>query len=83
MFDCLLDFFAFHAEMSADCVGGKYVVIVVAADKVRLYLEGEAKKVGLNAKKLKEICGVGMYAHWFTKSQWELLKEEHYIKCSP
>jgi len=49
-------------------------------EPIRTYLEGEAKKVGLNNKKLKEICGVGMYGHWFTKSQWELITEEHYLK---
>ena len=49
-------------------------------EPIRTYLEGEAKKVGLNNKKLKEICGVGMYGHWFTKSQWDLMTEEHYKK---
>ena len=49
-------------------------------EPIRTYLEGEAKKVGLNNKKLKEICGVGMYGHWFTKSQWCLIPEEHYLK---
>lgn len=51
-----------------------------AWEPIRTYLEGEAKKVGLDNKKLKEICGVGMYAHWFTKSQWGLITEEHYKK---
>ena len=49
-------------------------------EPVRLYLRGEADKVGLTAAKLKEICGVGMYSHWFTKSQWELITPEHYRK---
>ena len=49
-------------------------------EPIRKYLEEEAKKVKLDAKKLKEICGVGMYSHWFTKSQWDLMKEEHYLK---
>jgi DNA modification methylase len=49
-------------------------------ENIRLYLEAEAKKVGLNGKKLKEITGVGMYSHWFTKSQWTLIPEEHYKK---
>lgn len=47
---------------------------------IRFYLEQEAKKVGLNAKKLKEITGVGMYSHWFTKAQWVFIPEEHYKK---
>jgi len=49
-------------------------------EPIRKYLEGEATKVNLDGKKLKEICGVGMYSHWFTKSQWNLMKEEYYKK---
>ncbi len=49
-------------------------------EPIRKYLEEEAAKVNLDSKKLKEICGVGMYSHWFTKSQWDLMKEEHYLK---
>ena len=49
-------------------------------DNIRLYLKNEADKVGLDNKKLKEITGVGMYSHWFTKSQWLLIPEEHYKK---
>lgn len=49
-------------------------------EPIRTYLEAEAQKVGLNNKKLKEICGVEMYGHWFTKSQWCLITEEHYLK---
>lgn len=49
-------------------------------EPIREYLEQEAKKVGLDSKKLQEICGVGMYSHWFTRSQWDLMKEEYYKK---
>lgn len=49
-------------------------------EPIRTYLEAEARKVELNNKKLKEICGVEMYGHWFTKSQWCLIPEEHYLK---
>ena len=49
-------------------------------EPIRSYLEKEAKKVGLGPKKLKEITGVGMYSHWFTKSQWEMIPEKHYLK---
>lgn len=49
-------------------------------EPIRSYLESEAKKVGLTAKKLQEICGVGMYTHWFTKSQFGIIPEEHYDK---
>lgn len=49
-------------------------------EPIRSYLENEAKKVGLDSKKLKEICGVGMWGHWFTKSQFTFIPEEHYKK---
>ena len=49
-------------------------------EPIRGYLEAEAKRVGLTGKKLKEICGVGMYSHWFTKAQWVFIPEEHYKK---
>ena len=49
-------------------------------EPIRSYLEQEAKKANINAKNIKQICGVGMYAHWFTKSQWDLMTEEHYKK---
>ena len=47
-------------------------------EPIRTYLEAEANKVGLTPKKLKEICGVGMFSHYFTKSQWQLIPEQHY-----
>jgi DNA modification methylase len=49
-------------------------------EPVRLYLEGEAQSVGLDGKKVEEICGVGMYSHWFTKSQWGFIPQKHYDK---
>ena len=49
-------------------------------DSIRIPLENEAKKVNLDNKKLKEICGVEMYSRWFTKSQWELIPKDHYLK---
>ena len=47
-------------------------------EPVRQYLVGEAEKVGLTPQKLKEICGVGMWSHWFGKSQFAFITEEHY-----
>jgi DNA modification methylase len=47
-------------------------------EPVRQYLAGEAEKVGLTPEKLKEICGVGMWSHWFSKSQFTFITEEHY-----
>lgn len=40
----------------------------------------EAKKVGLNAKKLTELTGVQMFGHWFSKSQFTIIPENHYKK---
>ena len=47
-------------------------------EPIRQYLAGEAEKVGLTPEKLKEICGVGMWSHWFSKSQFAFITEEHY-----
>ncbi len=49
-------------------------------EPIRAYMEQEAKKVGLTAKLLKEICGVGMFSHWFTKSQFGIIPQAHYEK---
>ena len=49
-------------------------------EPIRNWLENEAKKAEIDSKKIKEICGVGMYSHWFTKSQWDLMTEENYKK---
>lgn len=49
-------------------------------DQVRGVLADEAEKVGLNSKKLQEVCGVGMFSHWFTKSQFCLIPKEQYEK---
>ena len=49
-------------------------------EPIRLYLEGEAQSVGLDNKKVTEICGVGMYSHWFSKSQWGFIPQKHYDK---
>lgn len=49
-------------------------------EPIRLYLSKEAEKVGLDAKGVQDICDVGMYSHWFSKSQWEFIPKEHYKK---
>jgi DNA modification methylase len=51
-----------------------------AYEPIRAYLEAEAKKVGLNAKKLTELTGVQMFGHWFSKSQFTIIPENHYKK---
>ena len=49
-------------------------------DKIRNYLKGEANKVNLTPSLLKDICGVGMWGHWFTKSQFQIITKESYVK---
>lgn len=49
---------------------------------IRKPLAEAAERVGLTSKKLKEITGVTMYSHWFTKSQWSLIPFEHYKKLA-
>lgn len=47
-------------------------------DEIRLYLEEQATEAGLTPARCREITGVQMYAHWFSKSQWSLISEKHY-----
>lgn len=51
-----------------------------AMDKVRLYMVGEAERLGITPQKIKEICGVGMYSHWFSKSQFSIPTKDQYKK---
>lgn len=47
-------------------------------EPLRAYLEGEALKMGWKASDIMQMCGVGMYSHWFTKAQWTFIPENHY-----
>jgi DNA modification methylase len=49
-------------------------------EPIRSYLENEMKKAGWNRKDLDRITGTHMAQHWITKSQWQLITEEYYIK---
>lgn len=49
-------------------------------EPIRSYLAAEAEKIGWGAKDVARITGVGMYGHWFTKSQWVMIPEGHYQK---
>lgn len=42
------------------------------------YMESEAKRLGITPKDIREICGVQMYGHWFTRSQFTIIPEAHY-----
>jgi len=49
-------------------------------EPIRSQLESDCQKMGWGPKDIKRICGVGMYSHWFTKSQWGFITKEHYDK---
>lgn len=44
------------------------------------YMEGEARRVGLTPKLLRQITGTQMYSHWFTTSQFAPIPEKHLLK---
>jgi len=43
-------------------------------------LQKDCDAMGWTPQDIKRICGVGMYFHWFTESQWVFIPEEHYKK---
>ena len=47
-------------------------------EPVQSYLAGEAAAAGIGTQDVKRVCGVGMFSHWFTKSQFSLIPEKHY-----
>lgn len=47
-------------------------------EKNRGYMAAEATACGITGAILKEVCGVAMFSHWFTKSQYTLIPEGHY-----
>lgn len=47
-------------------------------EPIRTYLVAEAKKMRWKAKKIHDLCGLQMYSHWFTKSQFTLIPQQHY-----
>ncbi len=49
-------------------------------EPIRAQLKADCDRMGWGAKDIERICGVGMYGHWFTKSQWTFIPEEHYKK---
>ena len=49
-------------------------------EPIRAQLAADCEKMGWGAADIRRICGVGMHSHWFTKSQWAFIPEEHYQK---
>jgi len=51
-------------------------------EPLRSYLAGEAEAVGLTSAQCQRLTGVGMFSHWFSKSQWSIISEGHYRTLS-
>jgi DNA modification methylase len=49
-----------------------------AWETVRRYLANEAEAAAIKPADVKRVCGCGMYAHWFTRSQFTLITAKHY-----
>ena len=47
-------------------------------DSVRLYLADEGAAAKITSQDIKDVCGVQMFSHWFTTSQFNLIPEKHY-----
>jgi len=47
-------------------------------EPLRSYMEGEAKAAQIGSAEIKSLCGVQMYSHWFTRSQFNLIPEKYY-----
>jgi hypothetical protein len=47
-------------------------------ESLRSYMESEAKAAQIGSAEIKSLCGVQMYGHWFTRSQFTLIPEKHY-----
>lgn len=47
---------------------------------IRSALAADVEKMGWGPKDIERICGVGMFSHWFSKSQWTFIPEHHYKK---
>ena len=46
---------------------------------IQTYLAGEASGVGLTDRDVQRLCGCGMFGHWFTRSQFNMIPERHYL----
>ena len=51
-------------------------------EPIRGYMEAQAKAAGVVPSDIKRVCGVGMYSHWFTRSQFTMIPEKHYSKLA-
>lgn len=49
-------------------------------EPILLYMQEQAEQFKITAKDITKICGVQMYSHWFTRSQFTIIPERHYNK---
>jgi DNA modification methylase len=49
-------------------------------EKILQYMQEQAEQFGITSKDIHAVCGVQMYSHWFTKSQFTIIPERHYMK---
>ena len=49
-------------------------------EPIRAALDADRQKMGWTARDIERITGVGMFSHWFTRSQWTFIPENHYQK---
>lgn len=47
-------------------------------EATRAHLAGECEKMGWGSVEVKQLTGVGMYGHWFSRSQWHMIPRAHY-----
>ncbi len=51
-------------------------------EPIRSYFETEATAAGIKQAEIKRVCGCGMFAHWFTRSQFTLMPARHYASLA-
>jgi DNA modification methylase len=49
-------------------------------EPVRAYMAQQAEGANIKPADIKRVCGVSMFSHWFTRSQFNLLPDQHYKK---
>jgi DNA modification methylase len=49
-------------------------------EPLRNYMETEATHAGIGSKDIKDLLGISMWGHWFSRSQFTLCPEKHYTK---
>lgn len=77
-----------YATASERClffqVGDQFIGNINAADFPEHWaplldgLAAEAEAAGITPADVRRVCGVGMFAHWFSRSQFAVIPEVHY-----